>query len=192
MDTTLTTIPPAAVEALRRTVAGLIVYPTDPTYGALIATVGGLHRPAVVIVPATEGAVGAAVDVARVHGLTLGVTGAETALVVTHDLDDVAIDSLAGTATVGVGVTWPAFRSALAGTGLQAGPTVATHATVLASVASGDLEPVSTRVVLADGFVHVVAHPQAPADHPETGLRVVTAVEIPLHPSTHQIEEHHR
>lgn len=179
-------IPPLAVDALRRTVAGSTAYPADPAWDALVAdhTRTCACAPTVVVVPSTEAAVGAAVDVARSHGLA--VCGpvphhGPSMLVLTHALDGVDVDTGSCVATAGPSATWAAVTAAVAPFGLVAAPGPDPAATVAAVIAAGGTEALGARVVRADGYVHAVASPaQSPDD---TGTWVVTALLLPLHPS---------
>ncbi|GAA1919614.1 hypothetical protein [Nocardioides hwasunensis] len=187
-----TTVPPAAVEALRRTVAGLIVYPTDPHYPDLVS---GLPAPPdVVVVPDTESAVAAAVDVARVHGLRTddgaarpGDGLAPTMRVLTHRLVDVVVDATAGTACLGPAATWSLLAEAVRDTGLHAEQMGTVDQAVLTSAAAGHTAALCFRVVRSDGFVHVVTDVLPSVDDEEPWI--VTAVVVPLVPSTRQIQE---
>jgi hypothetical protein len=190
-----TTVPPAAVEALRRTVAGHIVYPSDPSFDALVGHTPAGRSPAVAVVPATEDGVRAAVTVARAHGLRVaGPTAAvplgepgPTMLVLTHLLVAIELDRVSGTAVVAPGATWDRLASSLLGSGLEAGVTADAGTRVLDTVVTRGAAVLSARVVRADGFVHVVADPAAPVDDP--GPWIVTALVLPLVPTTHHAQE---
>lgn len=185
-------LPPLAVDALRRTVEGTILYPADPAYDAHACahTEESGCRPGVVVVPSTESAVGAAVDVARSHGLGVCATrphAGPSMLVLTHALDQVLVEADAGLATAGPGARWSAVTAAAALSGLVAAPGPDQSATVDDAIAAGSIQPVGARVVRADGYAHTVASP-APAPD-DTGTWVVTALLLPLHPSARHV--HH-
>ncbi|NYE36009.1 FAD/FMN-containing dehydrogenase [Nocardioides cavernae] len=179
-------VPPLAVDALRRTVAGSTAYPADPAYGPLLVDHARTCTcaPAVVVVPSTEAAVGAAVDVARAHGLVVcgpAPHAEPSMLVLTHALDRVEVDAHARVATAGPGATWAAVTAAAALSGLVAVPSSDPTATVAEAVAAGTAEPHGARVVRADGYAHLVTSPASAPD--DIGAWVVTALLLPLHPS---------
>lgn len=184
-------IPPAAVAALRRAVAGRIAYPADPAYDSLVPdppTVDG-PRPAAVVVAADEDDVAAAVQVARAHGLALadGATShAPGLLVLTGRLDQVSVDVLTGAATVGAAATWAVLVEEAGRQGLRVPAHGPATGTVASSVLAGELDAVALRVVRSDGFVDVVDV----VDTVDADLRdldpslIVTAVVVLLRPAT--------
>ncbi|MBL0746987.1 FAD-binding protein [Nocardioides baculatus] len=182
-----TAIPPAAVDALRRTVDGLVAYPTDPAYDAALSDPHAPHvRPDVVVVPATELAAAAAVDVARAHGLRISgpTSGDEPVMIVlTHRLVDVDVDPRTATATVGAGVTWADLETRALDSGLapqHPGPDAPRG--VVASACAGVVDALAVRVVQADGFVHVVDDPRPAPGQAQPWI--VTAVIVRLRPLT--------
>lgn len=198
MDPRRPPVPPAAVDALRRTVEGLVAYPTDTAYGAALAghLVLGV-RPDVVVVPAHEAAVRATVDVVRTHGLLMTGTHTEPVtaaaagaaplvLLLTHRLDHVLVDPDGCTATAGPAATWTDLdrhaRAAHLAAPPSSGSARSAGATVVDSVRAGTVELVSARVVRSDGFVHVVDDVEQPAADP--GAWVLTAVAVRLHRRT--------
>lgn len=194
MNQPSTTFPPAAVEALRRTVEGLIAYPSDPSYSSFLPAPGAGPAPApdVVVVPDTEEAVRAAVDVARVHGLTVSgdleaAAPSTSMLVLTHLLDELVVDVDARTATLGPGVSWARLAAALDAKCLGIDGAGPPDSGVIDAVLAGLLPVTWARVVRGDGFVHVVPDYTPPVDDP--GPWLVTAVGVPLscamdHPTT--------
>ncbi|WP_130011310.1 FAD-binding protein [Serinicoccus sediminis] len=191
-------VPPAAVDALRRTVDGLVAYPTDPAYDLAAAVHPELEaRPDVLVVPASEAAVRAAVDVARVHGLRLigphtgtgraaGSDGRPAMMVLTHRLDSVLVDRRELTATVGAGASWASLTAHARARGLAV-TSPGRAATVLDSALAGTTPVRMAHVVRTDGFVHVVRDPLPPSG--ETGPWIVTAVVVALHLTTLRLTE---
>lgn len=186
-------VPPAAVDALRRTVDGLVAYPTDAAYDALRTRRSPAGPdPDVVVVPSSEAGVCAVVTAVRTHGLQLAgrcVEGAPVVLVLTHRLADVVVDDRARTVTVGPGTSWRSLAAGVTGTGLCVpqvpGPRDGVRddpdAPVLDAVWAGTTRVVSARVVRADGFVHVTDDARPPAGEPQAWI--VTAVTLALaHP----------
>lgn len=197
---------PAAVAQLRRTVVGAVAHPTDPHYRGLVAghNLAVADSPAVVVEAAGEADVRAAVDVARQYGLLLQVRatghGAVRAqrggiLVLTRRLDEIRVDPVMRTATVGAGVRWGALLTAAAGHGLAPVPTNGAGVGVVGSLLGGGLGPQSRfhglcsdhvralRVVGADGHARDVDATSALGRAllgGRDGLGVVTAVTVEL------------
>ena len=130
----MTTVESTAVDELRARLRGRVVEPSDPDYDALrVITLGGVDpRPALVVRPAEDADVAAAVSFARDRGLPLAVrsgghSGAghgtvDGGLVVDlRDLRAVDVDVEARTAWVGAGATAGEVTAATAEHGLAVG-----------------------------------------------------------------------
>lgn len=130
----MTTVESTAVDELRARLRGRVVEPSDPDYDALrVITLGGVDpRPALVVRPAEDADVAAAVSFARDRGLPLAVrsgghSGAghgtvDGGLVVDlRDLRAVDVDVEARTAWVGAGATAGEVTAATAAHGLAVG-----------------------------------------------------------------------
>ena len=130
----MTTVESTAVDELRARLRGRVVEPSDPDYDALrVITLGGVDpRPALVVRPAEDADVAAAVSFARDRGLPLAVrsgghSGAghgtvDGGLVVDlRDLRAVDVDVETRTAWVGAGATAGEVTAATAAHGLAVG-----------------------------------------------------------------------
>lgn len=130
----MTTVESTAVDDLRARLRGRVVEPSDPGYDALrVVTLGGVDpRPALIVRPADDADVAAAVSFARDRGLALAVrsgghSGAghgtvDDGLVVDlRDLRDVDVDVEGRTAWVGAGATAGEVTAATAAHGLVVG-----------------------------------------------------------------------
>ncbi|WP_127782150.1 FAD-binding oxidoreductase [Rhodococcus sp. X156] len=204
-------LPPDAVAELRGSVRGRLRYPHDPDYDHLVTghNRAVTHQPLVVVEPAEPADVAAAVAVATRHGLavTTQTTGHGTTapavgglLLLTHRLDTIDVDPVAGAVTVGAGTTWGPVLDACDAVGLA--PVGATYPTVgvVGFTLGGGIGPLARprgfaadhvlamQVVTADGMVRTVDA----AQHPDlfwalrggkTGLGVVTALTLALQPA---------
>ncbi len=113
-----TTLPLAGSAAeLRSRIAGTVVTPADPAYDELRLAWNRSyeHHPALVVVPASAADVAVAVRYAASTGMPVAVqaTGHGVArpasggmLLLTHRLDEVAVDAGAWTARIGAGAKW--------------------------------------------------------------------------------------
>jgi FAD/FMN-containing dehydrogenase len=130
----MTTVESTAVDDLRARLSGRAVDPSDPDYDALrVVVLGGVDpRPALIVRPADDADVAAAVVFARDHGLALAVrsgghSGAghgtvDDGLVVDlRDLHAVDVDVAGRTAWVGAGATAGEVTAATAAHGLAVG-----------------------------------------------------------------------
>jgi hypothetical protein len=166
-------VPAAAVDALRRTVRGSVVYPADPAYAALVPAG---RAPAAVVDASCEDDVVAAAAVASRYGLVLG----DALLVLTGRLAAVTWDE-AGV-EVGAGVGWaalpgwapPGSRGSVLDTVLD---TVLAHP---GGVEGSGARVVGLRVVGPDGFVRVVGSvAQLPVGGVVTAIRLALAAGSP-------------
>jgi FAD/FMN-containing dehydrogenase len=130
----MTTVESTAVDDLRARLRGRVVEPSDPDYDALrVVVLGGVDpRPALIVRPADDADVAAAVSFSRDRGLALAVrsgghSGAghgtvDGGLVVDlRDLRDVDVDVETRTAWVGAGATAGEVTAATAAHGLVVG-----------------------------------------------------------------------
>lgn len=130
----MTTVESTAVDDLRARLSGRVVDPSDPGYDPLrVIVLGGVDpRPALIVRPADDADVTAAVGFARDHGLALAVrsgghSGAghgtvDDGLVVDlRDLHAVDVDVAGRTAWVGAGATAGEVTAATAAHGLAVG-----------------------------------------------------------------------
>ena len=116
MTTTPTTI---TTDRLRRDIRGAVITPDDPGYDTarLAWNLTVDQRPALIVEPTDVDDVVAAVNHARAEGLGIavqatghgvGLAADGCLLILTHRIDEVAIDGDAWTAWVGAGVKWAA------------------------------------------------------------------------------------
>jgi FAD/FMN-containing dehydrogenase len=130
----MTTVESTAVDDLRARLRGRVVAPSDPDYDALrVVVLGGVDpRPALIVRPADDADVAAAVTFARDRGLPLAVRSGghggaghgtvDDGLVVDlRDLRDVDVDVEGRTAWVGAGATAGEVTAATAAHGLVVG-----------------------------------------------------------------------
>jgi hypothetical protein len=124
-----TDVTSAPLDELRSRVAGTVVDPQDPSYQALVTpwNLAIEMHPAAVVAVRNASDVVETIRFARAHGMTVGVQatghGAVTTLaghllIVTHDLDELAIHAEEHWARAGAGVKWARVIEAAAPHGL--------------------------------------------------------------------------